>query len=188
MISSWSVRAHVAPVEKQFQALCLIKEASKWPSPFEQTRSEQLDPITSLGRSIGKGADQEIYRLQETYIQHCVNLNGCGQTEGHARLKARKTLPNIADMGEPELVDNQHQQSMGLCRRYIGQITWLSTRTRPDVTTVLGIEATHMVSRPTPTKQHVVHLWQHLWTTKHLALHTLPCKASVETLRSALVV
>ena len=61
-----------------------------------------------------------------------------------------------------------------MCRKYIGQMMWLTTRTRPDIAACLGILASLMVRRPKEVKNHLVCLWRYLWTTKDHAMCTLP--------------
>ena len=63
---------------------------------------------------------------------------------------------------------------MAVCRKYIGQMMWLTTRTRPDIAACLGILASLMVRRPKEVKSHLVCLWRYLWTTKDHAMCTLP--------------
>ena len=65
-----------------------------------------------------------------------------------------------------------------MCRKYIGQMMWLTTRTRPDIAACLGILASLMARRPKEVKNHLVSLWRYLWTTKDHAMCTLrPPKA-----------
>ena len=51
---------------------------------------------------------------------------------------------------------------------------WLATRTRPDISSCLGILASLMVRRPLQVKAHLIDLWRYLWTTSHYAMCTLP--------------
>ena len=64
--------------------------------------------------------------------------------------------------------------AMVVCRRYIGQMMWLTTRTRPDIAACLDILASLMVRRPMEVKTHLVCLWRYLWTTIDYAMCTLP--------------
>ena len=54
---------------------------------------------------------------------------------------------------------------MSDCQRYIGQLMWLATRTRPDISAVLGICASMMVRTPKAVAAHLVDLWRFVWST-----------------------
>ena len=58
--------------------------------------------------------------------------------------------------------------------RNIGQMMWLTTRTRPDISACLGNLAAPMVRRPKQVKIHLIDWWRYFWTTKDLAMCTLP--------------
>ena len=64
-----------------------------------------------------------------------------------------------------------------MCRiasqRYIGQQMWLATRTRPDISAVLGICASMKVKTPKAAAAHLVDLWRFVWTTRHFVMSTL---------------
>ena len=77
-------------------------------------------------------------------------------------------------LGEEEGAVKEKNDAMATCRKYIGQMMWLTTRTRPDIAACLGILASLMVRRPKEVKNYLVCLWRclwrYLWTTK-----TMPC-------------
>ena len=49
---------------------------------------------------------------------------------------------------------------------------WLATRTRPDISTVLGICAP-LVRTPKAVAAHLVDLWRFVWTTRQYVMSTL---------------
>ena len=59
------------------------------------------------------------------------------------------------------------------CQKYIGQIMWLSNRTRPDVSSVLGILASLAPHQPAAVVEYLNHLWAYLKGTKAFVLGTL---------------
>eukprot|EP00971_Amphidinium_carterae_P208943 4145054-Amphidinium_carterae.10 len=66
-----------------------------------------------------------------------------------------------------------------MCQKYIGQLMWLSTRTRPDISACLGILATLMVKRPRECVSSLVHLWRYVYSTSELAMttaHSASCR------------
>ena len=67
-----------------------------------------------------------------------------------------------------------------LCQKYIGQMMWLTTRTRPDIAAILGALASAMTLRPKQVFTHLTHLWRYLVTSKDLAMSTIKL-ASNET-------
>ena len=70
----------------------------------------------------------------------------------------------------PEVVKRKHVSD---CQRYIEQLIWLATRTRPDISAVLGICASMMVRTPKAVAAHLVDLWRFVWTTRPYAMSTL---------------
>ena len=70
-----------------------------------------------------------------------------------------------------------------MCRKYIGQMMWLTTRTRPDIAACLGILASLMVRRPKEVKNHLVCLWRYLWTTKDHAMCTLSSPKAAQKIK-----
>ena len=50
---------------------------------------------------------------------------------------------------------------------------WLATRTRPDISAVLGICASMMVKTPRAVASHLVELWSYVWTSRRYAMSTL---------------
>ena len=87
-------------------------------------------------------------------------------------------------LGEEEGTPQEKNEAMAMSRKYIGQMMWLSTRTRPDISACLGILVSLMVKRPKQVKSHLVDLWRYLWTTMNHAMCTLPSpKASQSILK-----
>ena len=59
------------------------------------------------------------------------------------------TPPSIDEkLGEEEGSLKEKNDAMAVCRKYIGQMKWLTTRTRPFISACLGILASLMVRRP----------------------------------------
>ena len=57
------------------------------------------------------------------------------------------------------------------CQRYIGQVMWLATRTRPDTSAALGICASMVVRTPKAVAAHLADLWRYVWTTPVSDVH-----------------
>ena len=133
--------------------------------------------------SIGQICDEEIRytsrrktrRDQSKYILHCMRENEFINKEGQVVLR-KATAPPVVDemLGEEEGTIREKNDALTMCRKYIGQVMWLTTRTRPDIAACLGILAPLMVRRPQEVKNHLVSLWRYLWTTKDHAMRTLP--------------
>ena len=96
----------------------------------------------------------------------------------------RATAPPAVDekLGEEEGTAREKNDAMAVCRKYIGQMMWLTTRTRPDIAACLGTLASLMVRRPQEVKSHLVCLWRYLWTTKDHAMCTLPSPKAAQKL------
>ena len=48
-------------------------------------------------------------------------------------------------LGEEEGSLKEKNDAMAMCRKYVGQMMWMTTRTRPDIAACLGILASFMV-------------------------------------------
>ena len=70
----------------------------------------------------------------------------------------------------PEVAKRKHVSD---CHRYIGQLMWLATRTRPDIPAVLGICASMTVRTQKAVAAHLVDLWRFVWTTRQYVMSTL---------------
>ena len=91
---------------------------------------------------------------QSKYIQHCLRENGLYASDGRVSLKTEYTPPSIDEkLGTLK----EKKDAMAVCRKYIGQMMWLTTRTGPDTSACLGILASFMVRRPMEVKSHSVH-------------------------------
>ena len=60
------------------------------------------------------------------------------------QLKVAKSLPCVDEKSPPEDAFDEHgyptsfEEDKSMCQKYIGQLMWLTTRTRPDIAAVLG--------------------------------------------------
>ena len=143
--------------------------------PVETPGIEKLDGIDFLGARITRDGDGTIWCDQSKYILHCVRENGFINKDGDVILTKVTTPPTIDEkLGEEEGTIREKNDALTQCRKYIGQMMWLTTRTRPDIAACLGILASLMVRRPKEVKNHLVCLWKYLWTTKDHAMCTLP--------------
>ena len=133
-----------------------------------------LKELTFWGRD-SADADGTVWCDQSKYIQHCLRENGFFNQEGQVVLRMAHAPPSIDEkLGEEEGSVKEKNDAMAVCRKYIGQMMWLTTRTRPDIAACLGILASLLVRRPKEVKNHLVCLWRYLWTTKNYAMCTLP--------------
>ena len=119
--------------------------------------------------------DGTVWCDQSKYILHCMRENEFIDKEGRVVLRRATALPTVDEkLGEEEGTIREKNDALIMCRKYIGQMMWLTTRTRPDIAACLGILASLMVRRPQEVKNHLVSLWRYLWTTKDHAMYTLP--------------
>ena len=104
--------------------------------------------------------------------------------EGQVVLKKATAPPGVDEkLGEEEGTIREKNDALILCRKYIGQMMWLTTRTRPDIAACLGILASLMVRRPKEVKNHLVCWWRYLWTTKDHAMCTLPSPKATQKIQ-----
>ena len=134
----------------------------------EQPSSSELE---GTGARITRDAGGAAWCDQSKYIQHCLRENGFYGNDGRVSLSKVHTPPSVDEkLGEEEETSKEKNDAMAVCRKYIGQMTWLTTRTKPDIAACLGILASLMVRRPMEVKTHLVNLWRYLWTTIDYAL------------------
>ena len=71
---------------------------------------------------------------QSKYIYHCLRENGFSGADGSVSLKKTTTLPSIDEkLGEEDGSLKEKNGAMTVCKKYIGQMMWLTIRTRPDI-------------------------------------------------------
>ena len=60
------------------------------------------------------------------------------------QMKSAKGLPCVDEKSPPEDAYDEHghptsfEEDKSMCQKYIGQLMWLTTRTRPDIAAILG--------------------------------------------------
>ena len=70
--------------------------------------------------------------------------------DGQVVLKKAYAPPAVDEkLGEEEGTVREKNHAMTVCRKYVGQMMWLTTRARPDIAACLGILASLTVRRPT---------------------------------------
>ena len=111
--------------------------------------SSESEGIDVLGGRITRDADGTVWCDQSKYIQHCLRENRFFGADGRVSLKKAYAPPSIDEkVGEEEGTLKDKNDAMAVCRKYIGQMMWLATRTRPDIAACLGILSSLMVRRP----------------------------------------
>ena len=164
---------HINALTKALLAKYVMKQSGIL--PVETPGMEKLEGIDFLGARITRDGDGTIWCDQSKYILHCIRENGFINKDGEVVLTKIQTPPTIDEkLGEEEGTVREKNEALTQCRKYIGQMMWLTTRTRPDIAACLGILAFMMVRRPKEVKSHLVCLWKYLWTTKDHAMCTLP--------------
>ena len=138
--------------------------------PAEHTPG--VEPLKFLGCFIERISTGEIVMHQRSYIEHCLKNNEM------THLKAARSLPCVDEKSPPEDAYDEHghptsfEEVKSMCQKYIGQLMWLTTRTRPDIAAVLGILASQMVIRPTYIKGCLIHLWRYVLGTIDLDMYS----------------
>ena len=131
-----------------------------------------IEPLKFLGCFIERLPDGEIIMHQRSYIDHCLKNNDM------MMLKPAKGLPCVDEKSPPEDpyeddgTPTSFEADKAKCQKYIGQLMWLTTRTRPDIAATLGILASQMVIRPGYIRGCLVHLWRFILGTKDLNMHS----------------
>ena len=166
-------QCHIDAITKALLAKYVMKQSGNL--PVGVPGMENSDGIYFLGARITRDSDGTIWCDQTKYILHCIRENGFMNRDGDVVLTKVTTPPTVDEkLGEEEGTAREKNEALTQCRKYIGQMKWLTTRTRPDIAACLGILASLMVRRPKEVKNHLVCLWRYLWTTKDHAMCTLP--------------
>ena len=163
-------------MKTELDKLYVMKTSGSIPAKYEAG----LEPLRFLGCLIERMPDGQIIMHQRSYIEHCFRENDM------ELLKGGVTLPNVDEKGVPESPRDEFghptefEKSKSTCQKYIGQLMWLATRTRPDIFPVLGMIASQMVIRPTEMVKCLTHLWRYIKGTSGLSMTSfLPNPSSV---------
>ena len=161
---------HLRPVVDLLFKKYVMKQSGVLPSG-PQTQDVQ---IGFLGCRITRDQYGAIFCDQEKYIQHCMHENGFVGATQQVTLKPFHRPPEVDErLPEEVLSEETKRKHVSECQKYIGQRMWLATRTRPDISAVLGICASMMVKTPQKVAAHLVELWRYVWTTRRFAMSTL---------------
>ena len=138
-------------MKAELDKLYVMKTSGSIPASYQSG----MEPLRFLGCLIERMPDGQIIMHQRSYIEHCFRENGMELMKGGV------TLPSVDEKGSPESPIDQYghptefENSKSTCQKYIG----LATRTRPDISPVLGMIASQMVIRPTEMVKCLTHLW-----------------------------
>ena len=166
-------QCHIDAITQALLAKYVMKQSGNLPVGIPGL--EKSDGIDFLGARITRDKDGTIWCDQTKYILHCIRENGFMNRDGDVVLTKVTSPPTVDEkLGEEEGTAREKNEALAQCRKYIGQMMWLTTRTRPDIAACLGILASLMVRRPKEVRNHLVCLWRYLWTTKDHAMCTLP--------------
>ena len=154
-------------MKASLDALYTMKTSGAIPAQYQAG----IEPLKFLGCFIERLPDGEIIMHQRSYIDHCLKANDM------MMLKPAKGLPCVDEKSPPEDPYEDHaptsfEADKAKCQKYIGQLKWLTTRTRPDIAATLGILASQMVIRPGYIKGCLIHLWRFILGTKDSNMHS----------------
>ena len=161
---------HLRPVINLLLKKYVMKQSGVLPSGPQK----QDVQIGFLGCRITRDLNGTIFCDQEKYIQHCMHENQfIGETQ-QVTLKPCHRPPEVDERLPDEVLSEETKRRyVSECQKYIGQLMWLATRTRPDISAVLGICASMMVKTPQKVAAQLVELWRYVWTTRRFAMSTL---------------
>ena len=168
---------HMRPIIHLLLKKYVMKQSGCLPSG-PQKRDIQ---IGFLGCRITRDSSGTVLCDQEKYILHCMHENSFVGESQAVTLKPCHHLPVVDEkLPDEVLPEADKRKHVSDCQRYIGQLMWLATRTRPDISAVLGICASMMVRTPKAVAAHLVVLWRFVWTTRAFVMSTLsPEKGSL---------
>ena len=89
--------------------------------------------IGFLGCRITRDSTGTVLCDQEKYILHCMHENSFVGESQAVTLKPRHHLPVVDEkLPDEVLPEADKRKHVSDCQRYIGQLMWLATRTRPE--------------------------------------------------------
>ena len=147
LLTGW--QHHIDSITKALFAKYVMKKKSGVLPEGKPDAENPLNEIDFLGARITRDVDGTVWCDQSKYILHSMRENEFINKEEQVVLR-RATAPPAVDekLGEEEGTIREKNDALMMCRKYIGQIMWLTTRTRPDIAACLGILASLMVRRP----------------------------------------
>ena len=161
---------HMKPVTRLLLKKYVMKQSGSPPSG-PQSREVHFG---FLGCRITRDSSSTVLCDQEKYILHCMHENSFVSELQTVTLKPCYRPPEVDERLPDEVIPEvEKKKHVSDCQRYVGQLMWLATRTRPDISAVLGICAFMMVKTPKVVAAHLVGLWRLVWTTRHFVMSTL---------------
>ena len=116
---------HVNALTKALLAKYVMKQSGIL--AVETPEMEKLEGIDFLGARIVRDGDGTIWCDQSKYILHCLRENGFINQDGEVVLTKVHTPPTIDEkLGEEEGTVREKNEALTLCRKYIGQMMWLT--------------------------------------------------------------
>ena len=120
-------------MKASLDALYTMKTSGTIPAQYQAG----IEPLKFLGCFIERLPDGETIMHQRSYIEHCLKNNDM------MMLKSDKGLPCVDEKIPPEDpyeddgTPTSFETDKAACQKYIGQLLWLTTRTRPDIAATL---------------------------------------------------
>ena len=182
LLTGWQY--HIDAITKALLAKYVMKMSGSLPDGKTEKGMSISDGIDILGARITRDDDGTVWCDQSKYILHCMRENHSINEDGQVVLKRASAPPEVDEkLGEEEGTVREKNDALTMCRKYIGQMMWLTTRAGPDIAACLGILASLMVRRPKEVKNHLVCFWRYLWTTKDHAMCTLPSPKAAQKIQ-----
>ena len=144
-----ALQHHIDAITKTLLAKCVMKKSGSLPyGGSEASVKSASNAIDFLGARITRDDDGTVWCDRTKYILHCFRENKFINEDGQVVLKKAHAPPAVDEkLGEEEGTVREKNEAMTVCWKYIGQMMWLTTRTRPDIAACLGILASLMVRR-----------------------------------------
>ena len=163
LLTGW--QHHIDAITQALLAKYVMKKSGSLPAAESDKETSVSEGIDFLGARITGGEDGTVWCDQSKYILHFMRENHFINEDGQVVLKRASAPPALDEkLGEEEGTVREKNDAMTACRKYIGQMMWLTTRTRPDIAACLGTLASLMARRPKEVKSHLVCLWRYLWS------------------------
>ena len=128
----------------------------------------EAEPLKFLGTAIWRGIDGVIRLSQEDYAMHCLRENNL------LNISTKTPLPRVLEKIDVEERDTKNYEMVkSLCQKFIGQLLWMVTRTRPDIAPSVGDNASNLVLCPTTVAEQLKHVFAYVRGTMTSELRTL---------------
>ena len=125
LLTGW--QHHIDAITKALLAKYVMKKSGPLPEERPEKGKGASEGIDFLGARITRDDDGTVWCDQSKYILHCVRENSFINEDGQVVVKRAAAPPAVDEkLGEEEGTVREKNDALIMCRKYIGQMMWLT--------------------------------------------------------------